>query len=102
MGRPDQGNNTQTPVGYSRDTGVSTGGPAKAVTGVVARELLWPRFHGSLGGRAAALSAQRSMSYDAPSSWASCKAYGEQPYGPGNGEVRIEECDGVMVRLTVW
>ena len=34
MGRPDQGNKAQTPVGYSHGTGVSTGGPVTAVTGV--------------------------------------------------------------------
>ena len=38
MGRPDQGNKAQTPVGYSHGTGVSTGGPATAVMGVVARD----------------------------------------------------------------
>ena len=38
MGRPDQGNKAQTPVGYSHGTGVSTGGPATAVLGVVARD----------------------------------------------------------------
>ena len=36
MGCPDQGNKAQTPVGYSHGTGVSTGGPATAVLGVVA------------------------------------------------------------------
>ena len=34
MGRPDQGNKAQTPVGYSHGTGVSTGGLATAVLGV--------------------------------------------------------------------
>ena len=38
MGRPDQGNKAQTPVGYSHGTGVSTGGLATAVLGVVARD----------------------------------------------------------------
>ena len=34
MGRPDQGNEAQTPVGYSHGTGVCTGDLATAVTGV--------------------------------------------------------------------
>ena len=80
MGRPDQGNKAQTPVGYSHDTGVSKGGPATAVTGVVAPDT--PRVHGSLWGRATALPALRCMSYDAP--WARCTGFGEQPAGPGS------------------
>ena len=44
MGRPDQGNKAQTPVAYSRGTGVSTGGLATAVLGVVARDT--PGVHG--------------------------------------------------------
>ena len=35
MGRPDQGNKAQTPVGYSHGTGVSTGGQVTVVTGVI-------------------------------------------------------------------
>ena len=31
------GNKAQTPVGYCHDTGVSTGGPVTAVTGVIPR-----------------------------------------------------------------
>ena len=38
MGRPDQGNKAETPVGYSHGTGVSTGGLATAVLEVVARD----------------------------------------------------------------
>ena len=34
MGRPDQGNKAQTPVGYSHGTGVYIGGLATANTGV--------------------------------------------------------------------
>ena len=34
MGRPDQGNKAQTPIGYSHGTGVSTGGPVTAVMGL--------------------------------------------------------------------
>ena len=98
MGRPDQGNKAQTPVGYSYDTGVSTGGPVTAVTGVVARDTSW--VQGSAWGRATAPPALRCMSYDAPS--ARCMGLGKQPEGPRSGEVYIEDCDGVMVRWTVW
>ena len=52
MGRPDQGNKAQTPVGYSHDTGDSTGGPVTAVTRVVPR--VTPGVDGSAWGRAAA------------------------------------------------
>ena len=34
MGRPDQGNKAQTPLGYSHETGVSNGGRVIPVTGV--------------------------------------------------------------------
>ena len=98
MGRPDQGNKAQTPVGYSHDTGVSTGGPVTAATGVVARDT--PRVHGFAWGRATALLALRRMSYDTP--WARCTGLGEQPEGPVSGEARIEDSDGVMVGWTVW
>ena len=100
MARPDQGNKAQTAVGYSQDTRVSIGGRVTAVTGVAARDT--PRVHGSAWGRATALPALRCMSYDAPWSWASCTGLGEQAEGSGSGEVRIEDCDGVMVRWTVW
>ena len=43
MGRPDQGNKAQSPVGYSYGTGVSTGGLATAVLDVVARDT--PEVH---------------------------------------------------------
>ena len=52
MGRHHQGNKAQTPVGYSHDTGASTGGPVTAVTGVVPRvtpgvvESAWRRAAG--------------------------------------------------------
>ena len=98
MGRPDQGNKAQTPEGYSHDTGVSTGGPVTAVTGVVALDA--PTVQGSVWGRATALPALRCMSYDAP--WARCTGLGKQLEGPGSGEVYIEDCDGMMVRWTVW
>ena len=48
MGRPDQGNKAQTPVGYSHGIGVSTGGLATAVLGVVARDT--PGVHGVVSG----------------------------------------------------
>ena len=48
MGRSDQGNKAQTPVGYSHGTGVSAGGPATAVLGVVARDT--PGVHGVVWG----------------------------------------------------
>ena len=44
MGRPDQGNKAQTPIGHSHGTGVSTGGLATALLGVVARDT--PGVHG--------------------------------------------------------
>ena len=37
MGRPDQGNKAQTPVGYSHGTGVSIDGPVTVVTRVLPR-----------------------------------------------------------------
>ena len=49
MGRPDQGNKAQTPVGYSHGTGASTGGLATAVRGVDAR--VSPGVHGFVWGR---------------------------------------------------
>ena len=48
MGRPNQGNKAQTPVGYSRGTAVSTGGLATAILGVVARDT--PGVHGVVWG----------------------------------------------------
>ena len=64
MGRPDQGNKAQTLVGYSRGTGVSTGGLATAVLGVVARDA--PGVHGFVWGRATWLPALRCMRCGAP------------------------------------
>ena len=49
MGRPDQGNKAQTPVGYSHGTGASTGGLATAVREVDAR--VTPGVHGFVWGR---------------------------------------------------
>ena len=43
MGCPDQGNKAQTPVGYSKGTGISTGGPVTAVTGVFPQATLGSR-----------------------------------------------------------
>ena len=48
MGRPDQGNKAQTPVGHSHGTGVSVGGLATAVLGVVAGDT--PGVHGVVWG----------------------------------------------------
>ena len=48
MGCPDQGNKAHSPVGYSHGTGVSTGGLATAVLGVVARDT--PGVHGVVWG----------------------------------------------------
>ena len=64
MGRPDQGNKAQTPVGYSHGTGVYTGGLATAVLGVVARDTLG--VHGFLWGQATLLPALRCMRCGAP------------------------------------
>ena len=73
MGRPDQGNKAQTPVGYSHGTGVSTGGPATAVLGVVARDT--PGVHGVVWGL------QRC---GAP--WECYTGLRGQPAGPGSGD----------------
>ena len=64
MGRPDQGNKAQTPEGYSHGTGVSTGGLATAVLGVVARDT--PGVHGVVWGRATSLPALRCTRCGAP------------------------------------
>ena len=40
MGQPDQGKKAQTPVRYSHGTGIATGGPVTAVTGVIPRVTL--------------------------------------------------------------
>ena len=66
MGRSDQGNKSKTHVGYSHGTGVSTGGLATAVPGVVARDT--PGVHGFVWGRATLLRALRCKRRDAP--WA--------------------------------
>ena len=97
MGRPDQGNKAQTLVGYSHGTGVSTGGLATAITGVVARDTEGVRRF--VWGQAASLPALRCMRCDAP--WARCTGLQEQPAGPGSNEICKEDCDGVMVRWTV-
>ena len=64
MGRPDQGNKAQTPVGYSHGTRVSTGGLATAVLGVVAGDT--PGVHGVVLGRATSLPALRCTRGRAP------------------------------------
>ena len=82
MGRPDQGNKAQTPVGYSHGTGVSTGGLATAVTGVVARDT--PGVHGFVWGRATLLPALRCMRCDTP--WECYTGLRGQPAGPESGD----------------
>ena len=64
MGRPDQGNKAQTPVGYSHGIGVSPGGLATAVLGVVARDT--PGVDGVVWGRATSLPALRFTRCGAP------------------------------------
>ena len=98
MGRPEKGNKAQTPAGYSHGTGVSTGGPATAVPGVVARDT--PGVQRFVWGHAASLPALRCMHCDAP--WARYTGLREGPADPGSGEVCKGDCDGVMVRWTVW
>ena len=82
MGRPDQNNKAQTPVGYSHGTGVSTGGLATAVLGVVAR--VTPRVHGFVWGRATLLAALRCMRCGA--SWECYTRLQGQPTGAGSGD----------------
>ena len=82
MGRPDQGNKAQTPLGYSHGTGVSTGGLAKAVLGVVARDT--PGVHGVVWGLATSLLALRCTHCGAPSECYT--GLRGQPAGPGSGD----------------
>ena len=77
----DQGNKAQTPVGYSHGTGVSTGGLATAVLGVVARDTLG--VHRLVWGRATSLPALRCTRCDAP--WECYTGLRGQPAGPGSG-----------------
>ena len=85
MGRPDQGNKAQTPVGYSNGTGVSTGGLATAVLGVVARDT--PGVHGFVWGRATLLPVLRCMPCGAP--WECYTGLRGQPAGPGSGNEAV-------------
>ena len=73
MHRPDQGNKARTPVGYSHGTGVSTGGLATAVLGVVCRGT--PRVHGVVWGL---------RRYGAP--WECYTGLQAQPAGPRGGD----------------
>ena len=73
MGRPNQGNKAQTPVGYSHGTGVSTGGLATAVLGVVAQDT--SGVHGVVRGL---------RRYGAP--WECYTGWRGQPAGPGGGD----------------
>ena len=85
MGRPDQGNKAQTPVGYSHGTGVSIGALATAVLGVVARNT--PGVHGFGWGRATLLPALRCMRCGAPRECYT--GLRGQPAGPGSGDEAI-------------
>ena len=78
MSRPDQGNKAQTPVGYSHGPGVSTGGPATAVFGVVARDT--PGVHCVVWGL---------RGYGAP--WECYTGLRGQPAGP-RGDDEAEMC----------
>ena len=73
MGRPDQGNKAQTPVGYSHGTGVSTGGRATAVLGLVARDT--PGVDRVVWGL---------RRYGAP--WECYTGWRGQPASPGSGD----------------
>ena len=85
MGRSDQGNKDQTPLGYSRGTGVSTGGLATAVLGVVARDT--PGVHGFVWGRATLLPALRCMRCGTPRE---CNTgLRGQPADPGSGDAAM-------------
>ena len=82
MGRPDQGNKAQTPVGYSQGTGVSIGGLATAVLGVVARDT--PGVHGFVWGRATLLPAPKCIRCGAPTECYT--GLRGQPADPGSGD----------------
>ena len=90
MGRPDQGNKAQTPVGYSHGTGVSTGGLATAILGVVARDT--PGVHGVVWGLRRPLGVLHRVAGTA------CRPRERRR----SGDVCVEGCDGEVVRWTVW
>ena len=79
MGRPDRDNRAQTPVGYSHGTGVSIGGLATAVLGVVARDT--PGVHGVVRGRATTLPALRCTRCGAL--WGVTRGCGDSLQAPG-------------------
>ena len=81
MGRSDQGKKAQTPVGYSHGTGVSTGGLATAVLGVVARDTMG--VHGAVWGGGTSLPALRCTRCGAP--WECYTGLRRQPAGPKSG-----------------
>ena len=87
MGRPDQANKAQIPVGYSHGTAVSTGGLAMAVLGAVARDT--PGVHRVVWGRATSLPALRCTRCGAP--WECYTGLRGQPAGPGSGD-EVEMC----------
>ena len=82
MGRPDQGNKAQTPVGYSHGIKVSSGGLAKAVLRVVARDT--PGLHGVVWGRVTLLPVLRCTRCGAP--WECYTGLRGVPAGPGSGD----------------
>ena len=92
MGRPDQGNKAQTPVGYSHGTGVSGGGLATAVRGVVARDT--PGVHGFVWGRATLLPALSCLGVLHGVVGTACRPRERQR----SDDLCVEECDGVVVR----
>ena len=102
MGRPNQGNKAQTPVGYSHGDGVYTGGLATAVLGVVARDTAGG--HGFVLGQATLLPVLRCMRFGLPQgvlhgvAGTACRPWERQR----SNEVCVEECDGVVVRWIVW
>ena len=85
MGRPDQGIQALTPVGYSHGTGVSTGGLATEVLGVVARDT--PGVQGFVWGRATLLPALRCTRCGAPSECYT--GLRRQPADPGSGDEAV-------------
>ena len=85
MGRLDQGEKAQTPVGYSHGTRVSIGGLATAVLGVVARDT--PGVHRFVWGRATLLPALRCMRCGTP--WECYTGLRGQPADPGSGDEAV-------------
>ena len=102
MGRPDQGNKAQTPVGYSHGTGVSTGGLATAVPGVDAR--VTPGVHVFVWGAGDVVAGATEYALRCPQgvllgvAGSACRPRERRR----SGDVCVEECEGVVVRWIVW